>query len=74
MIVQQKTAVLEVSFQIIYLCLVTNYLPDNKRILSKYYISSNYVSIFPFHTSKERIALHNLIVHASFQRARTVFD
>ena len=64
MIFQQKTAVLEVSFQVIYLCLVTNYLPDNKRRFSEYYIPTNYVSIFLFPTLTERNALHNLVVHA----------
>ena len=54
MIVQQRTAVLEVSFQVIYLCLITNYLPGNKRILSKYYIPANYLSSFLFHTGINR--------------------
>lgn len=68
MVVQQKTAVFEVSFQVIYLCLVTNYLPDNKHILSKYHTPTNYVSIYLFHTLIERIILRNLIVHVAVNR------
>lgn len=56
MVVQQKADVFEVSFQVIYLCLVTNYLPDNKRILSiKYYTPINWISIFIVHTLVEGV-------------------
>lgn len=35
-VVQHQIAVFEVGFQVIYLCLVTNYLPDIERMLPKY--------------------------------------
>jgi len=65
MVIQQKTAVFEVSFQVIYLCLVANYLPDNKGILTKYHTPTSYVSIFLCHVLIEGNPSCNLIVHVA---------